>query len=448
MLRCAGLSLLNVIVLAPTCIAVQSSIEALSPSFGYSIAAVESITVVGDPHAADGHGKLWIYTQLPRGSWELSSILEGEPGDSLGYSLAVDGHLLVAGAPGNRKAYLHDLRTIQPSLPLYFIAQDIDGYGRATAIHGIYVAVGSPASQFGRGQVDIYVRSFRNQWLRRQSLYGISPNEAFGYALAMDSEILMVGAPKAYEPRGERAGLVYTYQRTSGSNWVLQAELRGGSAGYGHRFGSSIALDHYKNRRRTIIGAPGASIAYIYTLEQDGWAGTYTFTPVPPIEMTRAGASVALFNEYAIIGAPSNSSAQNGFTWILRINEFGIGSDHISFQGGPGFGHAVASWENHYAISEPGTAIYIFSENEPLSAQKSTEEIRIEAYPNPFRDTITITFSKNAPERFFIIDASGRLVNTLLRNGRDQIKWDPYILSPGTYIILSGLTAKTITRLP
>ncbi len=444
-----GSVFLSTAVFIPACLAIQTSIPALSPSFGHSIAMARSTLVAGDPNATDGHGKLWIYTRPSQGDWKLFSILEGAKGDSLGYSLDADGHLLIAGAPGNRKAYLYDLRTRQPSPPLYEIAQDVDGYGRSVAIQGIYAAVGSPDSQMGRGQADIYIQSAQNEWLWRQSLYGESPNEAFGHSLALDSEILIVGAPEAYEPRGERAGLAYIYQRTSGSDWVLQAELRGGSAGYEHRFGFRVALDHNKGRRLALVGAPGASTAYIYTLERDSWEQMYAFTPVPPVEMTRTGSSVALWEEYALIGAPSNSPAQSGYTWRLHLDEFGTGGDRSSVQGGPAFGHAVASWGNHYAISEPGTAIHIFSKNAPMTVQKPEfANMQIGAYPNPFQDFITLTLPKNAPDQLSIIDASGRLVSTLSRNGQEQMRWTPHVPTSGVYIILSGLTAKTIVQLP
>ena len=85
----------------------------------------------------------------PQGGWAPALTLQGTANDSLGYSLAADGHLLVAGAPGNRRTYFYDLRDNQLPQPLSFVTQDTDGYGRAVAVHGIFVAVSSQQINLG-----------------------------------------------------------------------------------------------------------------------------------------------------------------------------------------------------------------------------------------------------------------------------------------------------------
>ncbi|MXZ05414.1 MAG: T9SS type A sorting domain-containing protein [Rhodothermaceae bacterium] len=448
MLRSIGLAALGLIILKCPCIAAQHRIEALTPAFGHSIAAGDSTLAIGDPSAGGGSGMIWTYRQNPQGGWAPALTLQGTANDSLGYSLAADGHLLVAGAPGNRRAYFYDLRDNQLPQPLSFVTQDTDGYGRAVAVHGIFVAVSSPADQFGRGRIDLYIQSPQNEWNRMQTLNGQSGGEAFGHALAMDSEILLVGAPQAYEPRGERAGLAYIYERTSGSNWRLQAELRGGSAGYEHAFGTSVALGKYDQYMRAVVGAPGASLAYIYTLGMSDWDQTYSFTPVPPVPSTDTGASIALAEDNVIIGAPSSSSAQHGFVWVLRLDELGAGSRRVNLQGGTTFGHAIVAWKDQYAITEPGIAVHIFAKNNVLSRDEAPEPIKLEAYPNPFTESITITLSSNAPDQLFITDIYGRLITSIARKGQNHIRWYPSALAAGMYIISVGKTSKPIIRLP
>ena len=448
MLRSIGLAALGIIILKCSCIAAQHRIEALTPAFGHSIAAGDSTLAIGDPSAAGGSGMIWTYRQNPQGGWTPALTLQGNSNDSLGYSLAADGHLLVAGAPGNRRAYFYDLRDNQLPQPLGSVTQDIDGYGRAVAMRNIFVAVGSPADQFGRGRIDLYIQSPQNEWDWTQTIHGESSGEAFGHALAMDSEILLVGAPQAYEPRGERAGLAYIYERTSGSDWRLQAELRGGSAGYEHAFGSSVALGTYNQYMRAVVGAPGASLAYIYTLGMPDWEQTYSFTPVPPVPFTNAGTSIALAEDHVIIGAPSSSSAQNGFVWVLRLDELGAGSRRVSLQGSATFGHAIVAWKDQYAITEPGVAVHIFAKNSVLSRNEVPDPIKLEAYPNPFTESITITLSSNAADQLFITDIHGRLITSIARKGQNHIRWYPSALAAGMYIVSVGKNSKPIIRLP
>lgn len=448
MLRSIGLAALGLIILKCSCIAAQYRIDALTPAFGYSIAAGDSTLAIGDPSAASGGGMIWTYRQKPQGGWAPALTLEGTPNDSLGYSLATDGHLLVAGAPGNRRAYFYDLRDNQPPQPLSFVTQDSEGYGRAVAMHNVFAAVGSPANQFGRGRIDLYIQSPQNEWNWTQTLHGESDGEAFGQALAMDSEILLVGAPQAYEPRGERAGLAYIYERTSGSNWRLQAELRGGSAGYEHAFGTSVALGTYNQHIRAVVGAPGASLAYIYTLGMSDWEQTYSFTPVPPEPSTKAGTSIALAEDHVIIGAPSSSSAQNGFVWVLRLDELGVGSHRVNIQGSATFGQAIVAWKDQYAVTEPGVAVHIFAKNSVLSRKEAPELIKLEAYPNPFTESITITLSSDAPDQLFITDIYGRLITSIARRGQNHIQWYPRALAAGIYIVSVGTISKPIIRLP
>ena len=178
------------------------------------------------------------------------------------------------------------------------------------------------------------------------------------------------------------------------------------------------------------------------------WEQTYSFTPVPPVPSTRAGTSVALAEDHVIIGAPSSSSAQNGFVWVLRLDELGAGSRRVNLQGSTTFGHAIVAWKDQYAITEPGVAVHIFAKNNVLSRNEAPDPIILEAYPNPFTESITITLSSNAPDQLFITDIYGRLITSIASKGQNHIRWYPSALAAGMYIVSVGTTSKPIIRLP
>ena len=282
-----------------------------------------------------------------------------------------------------------------------------------------------------------------------QSVHGnLAPLSVCRSRLHTRTDSPAVGAPQAYDPRGGRAGLAYIYERTSGSDWRLQAELRGGSAGYEHAFGTSVALGTYNQYIRAVVGAPGASLVYIYTLGVPDWEQTYSFTPVPPVPSTKAGTSIAVAEDHVIIGAPSSSSAQNGFVWVLRLDELGTGSHRVNIQGSATFGHAIVAWKDQYAITEPGVAVHIFAKNSVLSRKETPELINLNTYPNPFTESITITLSSNAPDQLFITDIYGRLITSIARKGQNHIHWNPRALAAGIYIVSAGTISKPIIRLP
>jgi hypothetical protein len=102
------------------------------------------------------------------------------------------------------------------------------GFGQAIALGDGIIAVGaedrltnSPGSQYG--VVFTYLRQ-GDQWVQQPKLFpsdredGIQYDPHFGSSLAMDGNLLFVGAPEADDPqKGDNTGGVYIFRREAGS---------------------------------------------------------------------------------------------------------------------------------------------------------------------------------------------------------------------------------------
>lgn len=118
-------------------------------------------------------------------------------------------------------------------------------FGRAVAVSGDTVVIGTPwdSNQHGgrAGAAYVYVRS-GDSWTLQQKLMTAHPTASQGFGISVDisGDSIVVGA--LYEPTGTGRGSVHVFTR-SGSTWTEQARLNGSSVGYEYHYGHSVAID-------------------------------------------------------------------------------------------------------------------------------------------------------------------------------------------------------------
>ena len=120
-----------------------------------------------------------------------------------------------------------------------------DRFGTAVAVSGDTLAAGEPGdSSLGKnsGAAAIYGRDAggAGNWglVKRLVPTGGDKNDEFGSALALEGDLLAVGAPK------DREGKVFLHARDQGGadQWGLVAVLQGSGSSNGDRFGAALAL--------------------------------------------------------------------------------------------------------------------------------------------------------------------------------------------------------------
>ncbi|MDH4178826.1 MAG: FG-GAP repeat protein, partial [Thermoleophilia bacterium] len=356
---------------------------------GHAVAvSADGITVaVGAPGAAAGSGAVYFYAE-PIGGWagqrspdQTLLAADGAPGADFGWSVALDGALLVAGAPsatvssqvGAGAGYLFEdtgggfaqVAKLSSATP-----QAMALLGSAVAAGGGWVALGEPARDAGpavdAGGVALYAQP-GGGWsnaVPTQQLVGTAAAE-LGRGLATDGTQLVAGLPGASASTGQAR--VYLRQ---GSVWTLAATLGpGAGSATGDRLGTSVSLAGAK----AVLGAPGfgagnEGAAFLFEQPPGGWAGT--LVPGARLEAGEAGAelggAVSLSASWLVTGsvksdvAALDAGAVDAFrapagAWVsqgiedARVAAFGFDASALG-----AFGAAVAIDENTLVVGHPG----------------------------------------------------------------------------------------------
>ena len=134
-------------------------------------------------------------------------------------------------------------------------------------------------------------------------------NDNFGWAVAMDDGTAVVGAPQDHT----RNGAAYVFIRDSGGSWSEVAQLTASDGALDDEFGHSVAVDG----NTIVIGAPqdddnvsnlrNFGSAYVFTMPGGGWAGNITETAKLTASDGAAddefGHSVAVDGDTVVVGA-------------------------------------------------------------------------------------------------------------------------------------------------
>ena len=180
-----------------------------------------------------------------------------------------------------------------------------DRYGMAVAIDGdtVAIGVGKRSGPTAYSEVEVWVRR-EGAWQRQAVLPNPSVSGRFGQALALEGDLLLVGAPSAGD--AQDPGSVVPYRRVDGE-WIKQAALRGSDRASGDSFGHAVALEE----GRALIGAPGKDGAAgensgaLYVFEASGlqWGEAARLEAPDGHAGDLLGASVAWSGDLALGGA-------------------------------------------------------------------------------------------------------------------------------------------------
>ncbi|MFN9551517.1 MAG: FG-GAP repeat protein, partial [Pirellulaceae bacterium] len=295
---------------------------------GYAI-DIDGDTAVVGAKDYDGRGAAFVY-RYDAGSnlWNFEAKLQAEGirlGDDYGTSVSVSGDTVVVGATdaqgGAGAAYVYQ-RLGNAWSETATLTGGVNGmdFGRAVDVDVDTIAVGS-TDELGGAASAGRVHFFRlgvSGWQQTQTVIGSTAG--FGSALGLDKTSLVVGAPDT--ANGDGAAEVYLFQGTS---WMLQASLVGaGTAGDGGAFGLAVAI----SGEAVIVGAPFASneigneagAAYLFERIDSNWTQKQKLVLESSTGVDNGldddffGHAVALEGDLAIVGAYGRDVVRNGLT--------------------------------------------------------------------------------------------------------------------------------------
>ncbi len=240
-----------------------------------------------------------------------------------------------------------------------------DEFGRAVAMDGDLIVVGAPNAQppgpvSRSGAAYVYERG-PGGVLVETRLVPSDPSAfaLFGADVAIDDGAILVGAPRAHGAV-PYSGAAYLYTPDGAGGWS-ETKVTVPTGANGDEFGASVAMDG----GRLLVGAPGTAAvdwrsgtAYLLESGGAGWAGTQ-FVPSDADWGDQFGTDVALDGDRVLIGAPFNDDGamSAGSAYLYDFN--GTGWAESKFASPTpvlwgAFGLAVALDGDRIALGERG----------------------------------------------------------------------------------------------
>ncbi len=303
--------------------------------FGSAVALNDTYALLGTPGTDNGNAYLY---DLSTGVWTDLSTTTGQPitalswGDDFGSAVALNStYALIgaenAGAGGN--AYLYNLSTgawttlsTTTGQPITSLAYS-SYFGHAVALNDTYALIGA-YGVLNRGNAYLYKLTGGWKNLSSSQTVTVPASSAFGYSVALSNTYALIGARSYSSSRGNG----YLYNLTTGT-WIDLAATSGQpitSLSGSSYFGTSVAL----NSQYALIGATGIGTnrgnAYLYKIADGTWTNLSATSSEPITGLATAsyfGASVALNNQYALIGAYGVSTNKgNAYLYYLSGGEW------------------------------------------------------------------------------------------------------------------------------
>jgi hypothetical protein len=298
--------------------------------FGWSVAIEDDVAVVGQichPFAFSCTAPGAAYVFVRDGDvWREHAKLvapDGAPEHNFGQSVAISGDIVLVGAPhaGPGAVYAFALDG-WPSLPVKLVASDGaagDSFGVSVALSGDTALVGAPGATVRgdawRGAAYGFVRD-GDGWSEEVKLVATdgAAGDSFGTSVALSGPMAptgnsaLVGAPWATVKGNARQGVAYAFTH-DGAGLRQQEKLVATDGKSGAMFGTSVAAQgnvvvigasRHPNEPEQANGA-----AYVYARAGGHWTGQIRL--VPSEATFQLGASVALSNGTALLGAPTTT---------------------------------------------------------------------------------------------------------------------------------------------
>ena len=238
--------------------------------------------------------------------------------------------------------------------------------------------VGAPNADDNQGAAYVFRRDGEN-WIQEARLAADDGAswDTFGEGVCISGDTLVIGAPG----QNGDTGAAYVFER-DGTTWGSPLKLTAGDeAG---RFGASVAIFS----DMLMVGSPtadnGAGAAYVYRRSGTGWVEESRLTASDARDWSRFGNTVAISDNYAIVGNVGMAEAMiDGTAYIFEYDgsawteQTRIGASDV--EAGESFARDVAINGNVAAVGEPAVwngagAVYLFTRTDDgWFVQETTE---------------------------------------------------------------------------
>lgn len=240
-----------------------------------------------------------------------------------------------------------------------------DRFGGAVAVHRDYASVGAPRDDLNRGAAYVFRRNDA-EWSQVSKLTASDGTasdrfgDRFGVAVDISGDYAIVGASSATTTSGDGTGAAYVYKR-DGDVWSLVSKLTASDGAAGDVFGPAVAIsaDHIIVGTSFAANSFNVDSAYIFKRTGNDWVIDTRLTTDDGTAGDLFGASIAISENYAVVGA--RRDGDNGrFSGAAYLFERRDGtweqaskltaSDGTAFNR---FGYSVAISEDYVIVGAP-----------------------------------------------------------------------------------------------
>jgi choice-of-anchor B domain-containing protein len=294
--------------------------EARAQAFGASVAADEDVLFVSEPQNQATPGYVHLFQRSGDG-WTNVGRIEGPDAaaaDGFGSAMVADRGTMVTASysagDGAGEAYVYG-RTEDGSWELTqrLTASDAvagDAFGVALALDGDILLVGAFARQDTAGAVYAFHKDATGAF-RQEAVFQAQDTQAgdrFGVSLAIDGARAVVAATRHDEQRGG----VYLFERSAAGSWSQTAKLESDDVEKGNRYGSSLAIsgDRVFAGTDRFAGFTGALFGFERDPESGSWNETVRLQPFDATRGMRFGSAVAFEGDELWVGSAGASGFQ------------------------------------------------------------------------------------------------------------------------------------------
>lgn len=284
-------------------------------AFGSSVAIAGEDVMISEPQGFRYPGTIHVFRRSSRDGWQEVQSLQlpdGTVGDQFASVIAAEGDLLLArdSQANDGRGAVHVFRrtsdgTWTPGSVINPDTETKDAFGAAMAVAGQFVLIGAPATDENRGAVYVYRRG--DDGLTPEGMLpveNLATGGMFGAAIAAEGNMAVVGAPLS----NLRSGAAYVFYRNTYGEWTLATRAeRDPDADLGMQFGRVVAT----NGRIAVAGSPMAreTQGLVAVVSTEGGKTSIAELPRPALEAKPwFGSAIALTTTEMFVAAQQNNS--------------------------------------------------------------------------------------------------------------------------------------------
>jgi choice-of-anchor B domain-containing protein len=256
-----------------------------------------------------------------------SAIVIAGPDVIIGRPGVVTGFPLPAGQPGGVHVFRRGAQGWAEAGPVTAAGvAEMDGFGLSIAVDGNIMAIGAPRTSASRGAVYVFERNASGAWNERAKLSAADAAEGqrFGNAVAVSGNAILVGAPGG----AAEQGAVIAFRRGAAANaWSESGRLTGTGLAAGDGFGTAMAI----SGDALLVGAPGPAAAlfsqarsrpgqaFVFRRGANGtWTEEAKLAITDDARLRSLGNALAIAGTDAYLGTPMADQAQGAVHHFRR----------------------------------------------------------------------------------------------------------------------------------